>query len=29
MVATLAMRGVKSPWRELWTREMGIAAVAN
>jgi mannose-1-phosphate guanylyltransferase len=29
MMATLAMRGVKSPWRELWTREIGIAAAAS
>jgi mannose-1-phosphate guanylyltransferase len=29
VVATLAMRGVKNPWRDLWVREMGIAAVAN
>jgi mannose-1-phosphate guanylyltransferase len=29
VVATLTMHGVKSPWREIWTREMGIAAVAG
>jgi len=29
VVATLSLQGVRNPWHDLWTREMGIAAVAN
>ena len=29
LIATLSEHGIPSPWRQLWLREMGIAAVAG
>lgn len=29
LIATLSEHGIPSPWRQLWLREMGIAAVAS